>query len=253
MADPERYATVQQIRDEGLEESSDGPSDDQVKTWLDRASQLVEKTTRNFFYEVSGTVTFDGNNSHILHLPYPVREVTSLKINGDDTALDTDQFRAYIGNTPLADYRQNPKIELRQGTAGSIYSGTAGLPLKFMKGLDQVIEGKFGYLDPPLPTGTADRVPPVVTEVVIAIVMTIAVSLYERFGYKSIGTDGGVLIGTLKREKTDDHEVEFHKVDDTTLTEGTLFVPYIENRLKIFKAPMGARVTSARWFEGGAR
>lgn len=253
MADPERYATVQQCRDEGLVEGGDGPSDDNVKVWLDRASELVEQATRNFFYEVSGTVIFDGNNGHILHLPYPIREVTSLTVNGDDAPLDAGAYRAYIGNSPLADYRKNPKIELRQGTYGSIYSGSAGLPLKFLKGLDQTIVGKFGYLDPPLPGGMDDRVPPIVNEVVMAIVMTIAVNLYSRFGYKGVGTEGGLLIGTLKRERTDDHEVEFHKVDDTTMLEGSLFVPYIENRLRMFKAPMGAKVTTVRWFQGGVQ
>ncbi len=251
MADPERYATVQQLRDEGLkDEGADGPDDDELKKWLDRASELVEKTTRNFFYEVAGTVTFDGNNSYILHFPYPIRSVTSLKVNGEDTALSADLYRAYIGNTPIADFRRNPKIELRQGNFGSIYEGTAGLPLRFLKGLDQVIEGTFGYMEPPISPAVIDRVPPTVNEVVMAIVMTIAVKLYDRFGFRLSGT-GGELIGTLKSEQTDDHKIEFHEIDDSTMLEGQMFIPYIESRLKLFKPPMVSKVTSVRWFQGG--
>ena len=250
MADPERYATVAEVRAEGL--SADPPTDAKIKEWLDKANQLVEKVTRNFFYEISGTVIFDGNNSHILHLPYPIRSVTSFKVNGSDEALDEAQYRAYIGNTPIADYRRNPKIELRYGTSSSIFTGTIGQSLKFLKGLDQTIEGTFGYLDPPIASAVTDRIPPVVKECVIAIVCSTAVDLYDRFGYQAVGP-GGALIGTLKREKTDDHEIEFHEVDDSTLLEGNVFVPYIENRLRMFKAPMGVRVTSARWFEGGVQ
>lgn len=250
--DPERYATLVQLRAEGLPGSDITDfKDAKVKEWLDRVSSLVERITRNYFFEISGTVTFDGNNSHYLHLPYPIREVTSLKVNGDTADLETTRYRVYDGNTPLNDNRQNPKIELRDGTAGSIFTSYGRYPLKFTKGLDQVIEGKFGYLDPAIIVTDPDRTPAVVTEVVMAIVMTIAVELYTRFGYQDIGISGAGLMGSFKKEQTDNHSIEFHEVDDATLMSGELFVPYISQRLKLFKAPLAMRVTSQRWFEGG--
>jgi len=246
MPDPERYATIQELRDEGLPgDPGTEVTDAQALRLLDRASALVEQLTRgNLFYEVSGTYIFDGNNSHLLHLPLAIIDITSLKINNETTALSTSDYRAYKGTLPPQDNRYNPKIELRRSSAPTIFTGTQYS--QFLKGYDQTIVGRFGFLDS---DGTT---PSIINECVIAICMMTWKSLYERFGaYDGGGGGPGPMGGPLKREKTDDHEVEWWQ-SDTGGTEQGLVVPqYIHGRLKMYRAPPVMMVTAFR-FDAGA-
>jgi hypothetical protein len=232
MANPERYATVQQLRDEGLPgDASTVTTDAQALILLERASQLVEQTTKgNLFYEVSGTYIFDGNNSYLLHMPLAIISVTSLTINGESSELDSESYRVYNNRVPPQDNRKNPKIELRKTGQPSIFTGLKSR--KFLKGFDQTVVGSFGYLE------ADDSVPAVVNECVIAIVMMTHRSLYFRFGFDSGGGGGpGPVLGPLKRERTDDHETEWWQTD-TAYTEIGLVVPqYVHGRLKMYRAP----------------
>jgi hypothetical protein len=245
MADPERYATVGDLRAEGLPgDETNSVTDDQAKILLGRASDLVEaETNNNIFYEVSGTYIFDGNNSYLLHLPIAVIEVTSLKINNETTELPTTDYRVYNGKVPPQDHRKNPKIELRRSAAPTIY--TRSRSRSFLKGYDQTVVGKFGYVeengDPPA----------IINECVIAIVMMTHKTLYERFGFDTGGGGGpGPMAGPLKREITDDHEVEWWQ-PDTGNTEQNMVVPqYVHGRLKHFRAPSAMRVTTFRFDTG---
>ena len=108
------YATIEDVRDEGLlDTDGSGPNDTLVAGWLLDAQDMVDRVSRNHFEEISGTFIFDGTNSQYLHLPLPIIEVTSLKVNNDTVVLDPDLYRVYSGRTPLQDDRKNPKIELR--------------------------------------------------------------------------------------------------------------------------------------------
>lgn len=245
MADPERYATLEDLRNEGLPGDETNPvTDAQALILLGRASDLVEaETNNNIFYEVSGTYTFDGNNSYLLHLPIAVIEVTSLKINNESTELPTTDYRVYNGKAPPQDHRRNPKIELRRSSPPSIY--TSSRSRHFLKGYDQTVVGKFGYVEENGDT------PAIINECVIAIVMTTHRSLYERFGFDTGGGGGpGPMTGPLKREITDDHEVEWWQPDTGNTEQGMVVPQYVHGRLKHFRAPANMRVTAFRFDTG---
>jgi hypothetical protein len=236
----ERYATLAQLRNEGL---PDPPTDAQALILLERASQLVESLTGNFFEERSGTFIFDGSNSHLMLVPHPIVSVTSLTINNDETALEDTEYRVYDGNQMPRDDRFNPKIELRRNETPSIFTGGVTQSV-FKRGYDQTIEGSFGFLEP---DGT---VPAVINECVIAIVMTTWQDLFTRFSSTYRG--GGSLSGPLKREKVDDHELEFWQPNTGGTDTGLVVPDYIHTRLKLYRAPLAARVVKVRWDYAGA-
>lgn len=241
MANPERYATIQQLREEGLSDTL--VSNGKAITLLRRASELVEKITRNLFYETEGTFIFDGNNSYLLHLPLALIEVTSLTINNESSALGSSDFRAYTGRALPQDDRYNPKVELRRTQEASIF--TSFKSRKFLKGYDQTIVGKFGFLEPDGST------PATINECVIAIVMMTWQTLFARFGYDSGGGGGpGPMIGPLKRERTDDHEVEWWQGNTGNTDSGMIVPQYIHGRLREFRGPPTMMVTAFR-FEYG--
>jgi len=244
MPNPERYATLQQLRNEGLPgDASTEVTDAQALTLLSRASELVERLTRNLFYETQGTFIFDGNNSYLLHLPLAIIDVESLTINNETTALGSADFRAYTGTQAPQDDRYNPKIELRRNAQPSIFTGFQ--TRKFLKGYDQTIIGRFGFLE------SDGGTPAVINECVIAIVMTTWKSLFERFGvYDGGGGGPGPMGGPLKREKTDDHEVEWWQGDTGNVEQGLVVPQYIHGRLKLYRSPPVMRVTSFRWEYG---
>lgn len=243
----ERYATIAQIRLEGLPgDATTDVKDDQVKVLLERANQLVEQlTNNNIFYASQGTFIFDGTNSYLLQLPLAIIEITELYINNETSPLETTRYRVFNGNAAPQDDRRNPKIELRNSAQPSIYIGTTNA--RFLKGYDQRIVGTFGFLeqetDPAVfPTG----VPRPVNEAVIAIVMLTWRTMYERFGFDPSG-GGPTVLGPMKMEKTDDHQLEWWQ-SDTAFTEIGLVVPqYVHGRLKLYRAPQVMRVAAYRF------
>lgn len=245
MADPERYATVKQLRDEGLPgDAGTEVTDAQALILLSRASELIERLTRNLFYEVQGTFVFDGNNSYLLHLPLALIDVDSLYINNETTALGTTDYRAYTGRQTPQDDRYNPKIELRRSSESSIFTGIR--TRKFLKGYDQTLIGRFGFLE------SDGSTPVVINECVIAIVMTTWKSLFDRFGlYDGGGGGPGPMGGPLKREKTDDHEVEWWQGNTGNAEQGLVVPQYIHSRLKLYRSPPVMRTTAFR-FEYGS-
>ncbi len=171
---------------------------------------IVEKLTRNIFREISpGELTFDGNNSRLLHFNLPLRSVTSLKINGESTALPTDEFRAYTGISMPQDDRGNPKIELTPIRA-SVYRTSPGM---FVKGLDQLIDAVWGYVDEDPDNPGSYITPPAVKQCLVQLVILDLDSYFEQY---SDGSSGKALTG-VRREKTDGHEIEFMEYENPTL------------------------------------
>jgi len=235
------YATIEDVRDEGLPDTDGGgPNDTLVAKWLIEAQDMVDRVSRNFFEEISGTFIFDGTNSHLLHLPLPIIEVTTLKVNNETTALDTDLFRVFNGRTALQDDRQNPKIELRKKSLLSAIPTTFPLSSNtvFRKGWDQEITGKWGY------TEEDGSVPVLITRCTVAIVMTMAEQLFSKYnGAKVQG------IGPVIREKTDGHELQF---GSNIRDMGSYVLPVdIENKLMLFRRPTKIRIPTVRWSDLG--
>lgn len=243
MANPERYATIQQLRDEGLPgDAVNEVTDARALILLERASELVEKiTNNNLFYEVSGTFVFDGTNSYLLQLPLAIIEVSSLKINNETVELPTTEYRVFNGKQPPNDDRHYPKIELRRNSPQSIY--TTFSPTKFLKGYDQTIVGKFGFVEPDGST------PPAITECVMAIAMMTWEDLYYRFYVNGDGGGGGPgpMVGPIKREITDAHEVEWWQPDTGATEQGMIVPQYVHGRLKNYRAPIYIGVTTHRF------
>lgn len=171
---------------------------------------IVEKLTKNVFREISpGELTFDGNNSKILHFNLPLRSVTSLKINGESIALDTDEYRAFTGISLPQDDRGNPKIVLTPIRA-SVWRTTPGL---FVKGLDQLLTAVWGYLDED-PASPGSYITPVAIKQ--AIIRLVILDLDSYFDQHMEGSSGKPLTA-VRREKTDGHEVEFMEFEDPRL------------------------------------
>jgi hypothetical protein len=201
------YITSADVFAEGVPPNTSKTTiDSRILKW----EAIVEKITRNVFREISpGELTFDGNNSKILHFNLALRSVTSLKINGETTAIDTDEYRAFTGFTMPQDDRGNPKIELTPIRA-SVYRTAPGM---FVKGLDQLITATWGYLeDDPANPGTPIT-PPAIKQALIQLVI---LDLESYFDQLSGGGSGKVLTG-VKRERTDGHEVEYMEYENPVL------------------------------------
>ena len=214
------YISIQDLRNEGLPTTV---TDSRALTLIQRAEVEVENFTRNFFREVSGTFIFDGNNTHLLHLPLPIIEVTSLTVNEMDTELDTDYYRVFNGRQRPNDDRKNPKIVLKKvDNSTSIF--VFGDVDKFLKGLDQTVVGSFGFLEP------NDSVPIPVKEAVMGLALLGADStIYERL----LGLDNTT--GPKISEKTDNHEIQWA---DLSKKQGRVSMPlWIQNKLAPYIAP----------------
>jgi hypothetical protein len=238
------YANYQDLQDQGLDPTTF--TEAQAKVALLMASQLIEKYTRNFFREETGTFIFDGNNSHILHLPIPILTVTSLTVNNGSTVLDSDWYRAHTGRSFPTDDRRNPKIELRRSStaSSSIYVVNSATTDIFVKGLDQTIVGTFGYLEPD------DSVPLAVKQAVMILAIECIQLLYPKYGNSTIAGSTGT-VGPVKKEEADDHSKEWHNLLEYQQLEEGLWAPAAKALLYDYRAPRSIAVTAARWSVAG--
>lgn len=224
------YVSVDDLRNEGLPSTV---SDAQAVRLIQRAEAAVENFTRNFFREISGTFIFDGTNTHMLHLPLAIIEITSLTINEMTAVLDTQFYRAHDGRVAPNDDRRNPKIVLKNvNTISPIYS--FGNTDKFLKGLDQTVVGKFGFLE------SDGSVPLPVQEAVMGLALLGADNtLFESLQ----GLEG--VTGAKIRERTDDHEIQWA---DLSKQQGrTSMPPWIQNKLARYHAPRKIVVPTVRY------
>jgi len=187
------YATEAEVRAEGASASTE-----RINARIAKWEQVVEQLTGNVFHVLEpGELAFDGNNMSLLHFNLPLVQVTAVKINGETTALDASEYRAYTGLTPPQDDRRNPKIELTPTGATSIIFRSA--PAVFLKGYYQRITARWGFVDPGAAPG--DYVtPPAIKGAVIQLVCL------DLDGYFESGSAGA---GSIVKEVTDGHQVEF--------------------------------------------
>lgn len=236
--DFDSYANIADLRAAGLPSSY---SDAEAQVMLLLASQLVEAQTRNYFRQETGTFIFDGNNSHILHLPIPIITITSLTVNNGTIVLDEDYWRAYTGRIYPTDDRKNPKIELRRSADASsiFYVNTSTVDI-FVKGMDQTVIGTFGYLE------SDDTVPAAVKQAVMILAIQHIEPLYNVYGSSTIAGSAGSA-GAVKSEESDDHKKEWYNITTGQASNDGLWPPIVMTLLNLYRAPRAVGVTSARW------
>lgn len=195
------YATYDDVKKEG----STAP-EARVNARIAKWEAIVEQLLGQVFYLVSpGELIFDGNNSRILHFNLPLVSVTSLKVNGETTALDAENYRAYTGYQPPQDDRRNPKIILHPQRA-SIYTPARQM---FVKGLNQAITATWGYLDDDGAGGRQTPIP--IKEAIIQLVM-LDLDDYFTQASEGSGISGGEAGGgELRVERTDGHEIQYQE------------------------------------------
>jgi hypothetical protein len=201
------YVTAAEVKLEGVPASV---PDAKINSRIDKWENIVEKLTGNIFRELTpGELTFDGNNGAILHFNLPLISVTSVKINGETTALDSDEYRAFTGIQKPQDDRGNPKIKLTPIRA-SVWRSS---PSMFVKGLDQLITATWGYVDAD-PDNPGSYITPI--PVKDAIIQLVILDLDSYFEAAEDGASGKPLT-SVRREKTDGHEIEYMEYEDPKL------------------------------------
>ena len=212
------YVTAAEVKTEGV---PDGISDNRINLRIVKWEEIVEMITGQVFREITpGELTFDGNNSYILHFNLPLIEVINLKVNSGDTALDDTEFTAFVGRQKPQDDRRNPKIKLKN-VRESVYDTLR--VAKFLKGYDQKLEAKWGFLD------ENDETPPGLKAAIIELVLY---DLFDYFDQQSQAT----ILSAMKREKTDDHEIEYQPVEKAKALWS--FIPQdIQDVLALYRRP----------------
>lgn len=227
------YVTAAEVTAEGAT-ATGARIDSRILKW----EKIVEEITRNVFRVIEpGELIFDGNNSDMLHFSIPLVEVTALYINNGTTVLDADEYRAYTGRQRPQDDRTNPKIELTGNRANSLYTKTHGI---FYKGMDQKLTAKWGYVDDDPSTPGAYITPAAIKASIIELVCMDLDGYFESAG---AGTAGS----SLKRERTDGHEVEYQNVDMAAPTWAML-PRSISDVLALFRAPWKMAAPDGRRF-----
>jgi hypothetical protein len=195
-----RYVTEAEVRAEGATASS-AKIESRIAKW----EALVEKLTRNIFYVAEpGELIFNGNNMDELHFSIPLVEVTSVKINNNTVALSTLEYRAYMGKTPPADDRYNPRIKLcPTGAISPIFLTAPGL---FLNGYDQKVTAKWGYVDPGTTPGTYVTPKPI-KEAIIQLIILDLDSYFDR-GIESLRG--------IASETTDGHSISYAQISQGT-------------------------------------
>ena len=233
-----RYVEASDLFAEGVPSSiNEALLEARILKW----ERIVEGITQNIFYVYDpGELIFDGSNMRYLHFNIPLVDVTSVKINGEDYELPTDQYRAYTGKQAPRDDRGNPKIELTDFRR-SIFRRYTGM---FAKGYDQKITARWGYVEEDPNNPGQFITPPLIKQAVMQLVVR---DLEGYWTAQSCGKAAPWIMSPLKRERTDDHEVEYMQVEDVRAT--WMMLPRdVQDILALFRGPLRIGVPDHRRF-----
>lgn len=215
-----------------------------VEPQIDLWQQMLERATRQWFEEREAVVRVDGNNSDTLHFAVPIVTVNELFINDEDTALSTEYYEVYNNRTGFPDDRRNPRIKLRRGRGGDIFTrGRTGRPL-FVKGRqNQTIDGVWGFTE-------ADGSTPLLIQRALALLVI------EKVTSPSLPAPGFVTpptvpTGLLIEEETDDHRQKYAEPGGSTSARkagllGLTNNPEVLRIITLYKAPI-AMAAPADW------
>jgi hypothetical protein len=216
------YVTVADVLAEGVPATTDPAKIDRR---IDKWELLTEQLTGQVFRIISpGELIFDGNDTSVLHFNLPIVAVASLKINGETTALDPTFYRAHIGRGFPQDDRRNPKIVLSSDRGGTIYN-TPGK--RFYAGAEQRVTATWGFVE------TDDSTPKPIKDVIVQLVILDLDGYFVRFGSDS----GSRPTTSVRRERTDGHEIEYMGTTDPRVTWMSL-PQEISDVLSAYRAPI---------------
>jgi hypothetical protein len=229
------YATVQELRDEGLSESQFG--DEALQRKILFCSSLIDRWTGRWFYPRALTLVLDGSGCDILQLGSPIISVDGVRVlsqstlSSDAELLDITQLRVYnrhLSGLLDPDDRNNPKI---QWVAPVIGASTGRLLLPggfFPNGVQNVeVTGTFGYTDPD------DAVPEGKTP---ELIKQACMMLVVRESLKIADVDGRqeqALAGRVTSLRTRDQSITWNPAKQTSYTGD----PRIDSIIASFRRP----------------
>lgn len=233
------------LRDPPYNLPEDPYTDEMVEAAILVWQQALERATRQWFEERDAVVRVDGSNSDTLNFAVPIISVNEMRINDETVALDTDFYEVYNNRTQWPDDRKNPRICLRRGRDGDIFTrGTYGCA-KFLKGRrNQYIDGSWGYTE-------EDGSTPALIQRALALLVI------EKLTTPSLPPAGGggvppaVPSGLLIEEETDDHRMKWEPAGGSTRARpagllGLTTNPEVLRIITMYKAPIGL-ATPADW------
>lgn len=238
------YITAAFLRDPPYNLPVDPYTDAMVNEAIPVWESAIERVCRQWFEERDAVVRMDGNGSDTLNFAVPIIECNELRINDEEVALDTEFYEVYNNRTGYPDDRKNPRICLRRGRGGDIFSrGTFGCQ-KFLKGRrNQYIDGSWGY------TEADGSVPPLIQRALALLVI-------EKLTQPSLPLAGGTVppavpSGLLIEEETDDHRMRWEPAGGSTRARpagllGLTTNPEVLRILQLYKAPISL-ATPADW------
>ena len=151
------YATVQDLRDEGVPSSF---TDEWIERRIALAQEYVDRYTGRFFEPRDLEIRVDGNGTPCLFLEHPIISIDDITIElvpggGDDAILSIDLIDVAIYNRHISqhlehpDDRENPKIEfLRVYDGQLVRASPMSAVLTWPRAKQNVlITGVFGYTD----------------------------------------------------------------------------------------------------------
>ncbi len=125
------YATVENIRSEGVTEKMAG--DSRIGPLIDEATGFIDKTTGWFFEPREKTFTLDGRGTHSLELPVPPIKIDELVISGE--RLENPTSHLYVAGAPVNISFESARIAFIHGAV-------------FLKGRGNVhVTGLWGYTE----------------------------------------------------------------------------------------------------------
>ena len=229
-----RYINSADLYAEGVSPSyTDAFLEMRIAKW----ERIVESITRNIFYVYdAGELVFDGSNSEYLHFNIPLVDVSSVKINNSDEPLDAQYYRAFTGKQRPQDDRGNPKIMLTPQRRNIYVRASASL---FLKGYDQKITARWGYVDPD-PNNAGQYITPVLIQEALKQLV-----VKDLDGYFSSGGLSSAPVSPIKKERTDDHEIEYMPIETIRATY-SMMPRDVQEILSFYRSPLRVAVPDNR-------
>lgn len=237
----ELYATVQDIRDEGIPESQ--VSNLNVLKRINLASRYIDRVTGRFFTARTLEYFLDGSGHGTLFLQEPIialseLEITLEGINFTDQPIDLDNIAVYnrhlSENLTRPDDRDNPKLVFKRlDPEFARLHGISGQSL-FWKGKQNVrVSGIFGHTDN---DGTATgKIPDLINHACKLLTIRNIAPLSD-----TDARSDALNAGNIRRLKTRDQEIEYQ---NRKLIGGSSEGPFtgdteIDDILLMFLRPM---------------